>query len=119
MDQLISAALLALTVATPPAPAAEGPSLVEVLNWTVSNERTVYVEDASGHWYGVDLGAPCDGLRTAFDVALEASPGQPFDHASNLLTGSQSCPIGSMTRVAVPPIPPEEPFGATAGPTGP
>jgi hypothetical protein len=119
MDQLISAALLALSVATPPAPAAAGPPLLEVLNWTVSNERTVYVEDASGQWYGVDLAAPCDGLRTAFELALEASPGTPFDRASNLLTGSQSCPIGSMTRVDVPPMPPEEPFGETAGPSQP
>ncbi|MEA3040740.1 MAG: hypothetical protein QOC65_229 [Sphingomonadales bacterium] len=116
MDQLISAALLALTVATPPA---AGPSLHEVLSWTVSDERTVYVEDASGQWYGVDLVAPCDGLRTAFGIALEASPGNPFDRATGLFTGSQSCPIRSMTRIAVPPIPPEEPFGPAAGPNGP
>jgi hypothetical protein len=119
MDRLISAALLALTVATPPAPAAAGPSLHEVLNWTVSDDRTVYVEDASGQWYGIDLAAPCDGLRTAFDIALEASPAKPFDRATGLFTGSQSCPIGSMTRVDVPPIPPEEPFGETAGPSQP
>lgn len=119
MDQLISAALLALTVATPPAPAAAGPSLHEVLNWTVSDDRTVYVEDSSGQWYGVDLVAPCDGLRTAFDIALEAGPGKEFDRATGLFTGSQSCPIGSMARIAVPPIPPEEPFGPAAGPNGP
>jgi hypothetical protein len=119
MDQLIFAALLAMTVTTPPAPAAAALSQRQVLSWTVSDQRTVYVEDASGQWYGVDLAAPCDGLRTAFDLALEASPGTPFDQASNLLTGSQSCPIGSMTRVDVPPIPPEEPFGETAGPSQP
>jgi hypothetical protein len=89
-----------------------------VLVWTVSNDRTVYVEDSTGQWYRVDLTAPCAALRTAFGIALQASPGSTFDQSSSIFTGDQSCTILSMSRVSEPAIPPLEPF-APAAPSAP
>jgi hypothetical protein len=89
-----------------------------VLVWTVSNDRTVYVEDSTGQWYRVDLAAPCAAVQTAFGLALETSPGSTFDRSSNLFTGDQRCAILSMSRVSEPAIPPLEPF-APAAPSAP
>jgi hypothetical protein len=119
MNKLTTAATaaLALTAAAPrPAERVADTSLSDVLVWTVSNDRTVYVEDSTGQWYRVDLAAPCAALRTAFGLALETSPGSTFDRSSSLFTGDQSCAILSMSRVSEPAIPPQEPFAPAAAP---
>ena len=126
MNKLMTAATaaLALTAAAPPTARTPdgrvaGTSLSDVLVWTVSNDRTVYVEDSTGQWYRVDLTAPCAALRTAFGIALRASPDGTFDRASDLFTGDRSCAIMSMTRVSEPAIPPQEPFAPAAAPSMP
>jgi hypothetical protein len=95
-----------------------GPFAGEVLNWTVSDERTLYVEDSRGQWYRVGLVAPCDGLRSAFGIELEASPDGGQDASLNLVAGGQLCPVASVSGVDVPAIPPEEPPGRIVGPGG-
>jgi hypothetical protein len=77
MNKLMTAATaaLALTAAAPPTARtpdgrAAGTSLSDVLVWTVSNDRTVYVEDSTGQWYRVDLAAPCAALESAAGIAL-------------------------------------------------
>jgi hypothetical protein len=124
MSKLVIAvtSVLALTAAPPPttgAPAAgtvAAPSPEDVLNWTVSDPRTVYVEDSNGQWHRVALAAPCDALRNAYGIELQGSPDGRFGNASILATGGPGCPITSMSIVSEPPIPPRHPFAASAGP---
>ncbi|MEA3013803.1 MAG: hypothetical protein QOD42_2348 [Sphingomonadales bacterium] len=123
MTKLITAAIAVLALSAAAAPpagiprgdAAHSPTH-DVLGWTVSDDRTVYVEDRSGQWYRVDLVAACDGLRTAFGLELQGNP--LFDQSSSIFTGDRSCPIASVSRVSEPAIPPLEPLAPTAGPSG-
>jgi hypothetical protein len=117
MNRLIAtAAAFALMAAAPPiagTPRTDpiDPNANQVLNWTVSSDRIVYVEDKAGLWYRVSLTAPCDALRSAFGIELQPVPRARFDRASSLVAGYSSCPILSVSRVSVPAIPPLEPFG--------
>jgi hypothetical protein len=125
MNKLVIAATsaLALTAAAPPptpgvpaAQAAAAPSPEDVLNWTVSDPQTVYVEDSNGQWHRVDLAVPCDALRNAYGIELQGSPDRRIGHATMLATGGAGCAIASMSRVSEPPIPPRQPFAADVGP---
>jgi hypothetical protein len=125
MNKLVIAvtSVLALTAAAPPpttgAPAAgtvAAPSPEDVLNWTVSDPRTVYIEDSNGQWHRVDLAEPCDALRNAYGVELQGSPDRRIGHATILATGGPDCAIISMSRVSEPPIPPLQPFAADVAP---
>jgi hypothetical protein len=125
MNKLVIAvtSVLALAAAPPPtpttgAPAAgtvAAPSPEDVLNWTVSDPRTVYVEDSNGQWHRVALAAPCDALRNAYGIELQGSPDRRIGHATILATGGPACAIMSMSRVSEPPIPPPQPFAADIG----
>jgi hypothetical protein len=123
MTMLITAAIAVLALSAASAPPegiprgdAVHPPTHDVLGWTVSDDRTLYVEDRSGQWYRVDLVSVCDGLRTAFGLELQGNP--LFDQSSSLFTGDQSCPIASVSRVSEPAIPPREPLAPAAGPSG-
>jgi hypothetical protein len=91
------------------------PTPDDVLNWTVSDRQTVYVEDSNGQWHRVTLAAPCDALRNAYGVELQGSPDRRFGHATILATGGPGCAIMSMSRISEPPIPPRQPFAADIG----
>jgi hypothetical protein len=117
----VAAAAFALTAAAPPAAGpvdgiVASPSPEDVLNWTVSDPQTVYVEDSNGQWHRLTLAAPCDALRNAYGVELQGSPDHRFGHASVLATGGSGCVISSMSIVSEPPIPPQQPFAASAVP---
>jgi hypothetical protein len=127
MHKLVIAvtSVLALAAAPPPptpttgAPAAgtvAAPSPEDVLNWTVSDPRTVYVEDSNGQWHRVALAAPCEALRNAYGIELQGSPDRRIGHATILATGGPDCAIMSMSRVSEPPIPPPQPFAADIDP---
>ena len=123
MNRLMVAAISVLApAAAPPPPTAAladgtvaAPSPEDVLNWTVSNPQTVYVEDSNGQWHRVALAAPCDGLRNAYGIELQGSPDHRFGHASVLATGGPGCAIASMSRVFGPAIPPQQPLAADIG----
>ena len=109
MTKLMTAAIaaLALTAAAPP-PAglsrgtSANPPTHDVLDWTITDDRIVYVEDSAGQWYRVNMVAACDGLRTAFGLELQGN--LLFDQSTTLFTGGQSCPIASVSRVSEPVI---------------
>jgi hypothetical protein len=120
---IAAAALFGLTCATAPAtatPAASPDRLAvsDVMSWTVSNDRTVYVEDATGHWYRVDLAAPCEPLARAFGIAIATPRGQGIGTASALVTGGGRCAIGAVVPVSGPALPPNRPDVAFGGMIG-
>jgi hypothetical protein len=125
MNKLVIAvtSVLALTAAAPPpttgasaAGTVAAPSPEDVLNWTVADPRTVYVEDSNGQWHRVALAEPCDALRNAYGIELQGSPDRRIGHATILATGGPDCAIMSMSRVSEPPIPPPQPSAADIGP---
>jgi hypothetical protein len=115
---IAAAALCGLTSAAVPAAAAPAaiPSRLavsDVMSWTVSNDRTVYVEDAAGRWYRVDLAAPCAPLARAFGVAIATPAGHGIGTASALVTGGGRCAIRAVVPVSGPALPPNGPGAAS------
>ncbi|MEA3003493.1 MAG: hypothetical protein QOH81_2281 [Sphingomonadales bacterium] len=112
----------AAAYATPPAaaPAASPDRLAvsDVMSWTVPNGRTVYVEDAAGDWYRLDLAAPCRPLARAVDIALATPPGGGFRTASAVVTGGGRCAIRAVVPVSAPALPPNRPYAAFGGTIG-
>jgi hypothetical protein len=116
---IAAAALFGLTSGA--APAAAAPAAIpdrlavsDVMSWTVSNDRTVYVEDAAAHWYRVDLAAPCEPLAKAFGIAIKTSRGHRIGTASALVTGGGRCAISAVVPVPGPALPPNGPDAAFA-----
>jgi hypothetical protein len=110
------AAVMPAAAAQPASP--ERLAVSDVMSWTVPNDRTVYVEDTAGHWYRVDLAAPCAPLAKAFDIALETPPGRGFGAASTLITGGGRCAIRAAVPVSAPALPPVRPYAAFGGMIG-
>ena len=118
---IAAAALCGLTAAAAaaaPAASRDGLAVSDVMSWTVPNGRTVYVEDAAGQWYRVDLAAPCAPLARAFGVALATPAGGGFGTASALVTGGGRCAIRAVVPVSAPALPPNRPFAAFGGTIG-
>ncbi|HEY0412623.1 MAG TPA: DUF6491 family protein [Allosphingosinicella sp.] len=120
---IAAAALCGLTSAAVPAAAAPAAipdrlAVSDVMSWTVPNDRTVYVEDAAGQWYRVDLAAPCEPLARAFGIAIATPRGQGIGTASALVTGGGRCAIGAVVPVSGPALPPNRPDAAFGGMIG-
>jgi hypothetical protein len=117
---LIAAAVDAAIVPAAAAQAAspDRPAAGDVMSWTVRSDRTVYVEDTAGHWYRVDLAAPCEPLAKAFGIALETPPGRGFGAASAVVTGGGRCAIRAAVPVSAPALPPVRPYAAFGGTIG-
>jgi hypothetical protein len=120
---LCGLAAAAVYAAIVPAAAAAGASpgrlaVSDVMSWTVPNGRNVYVEDAAGHWYRVDLAAPCAPLAGAFGIALAMPPGGGFGTASALVTGGGRCAIRAVVPVSAPALPANRPYAAFGGRIG-
>ncbi|MDB5693953.1 MAG: hypothetical protein JWO81_3016, partial [Alphaproteobacteria bacterium] len=62
--------IAARAAAAAPAGRPDGLAVRDVMSWTVPDSRTVYVEDAAGRWFRVDLDTPCTPLAGAFGIAL-------------------------------------------------
>jgi hypothetical protein len=115
---MIAAAALCGLSAAAAAPSPDRLAVSDVMSWTVPNGRTVYVEDAAGQWYRVDLAAPCAPLARAFGIALATPAGGGFGTASALVTGGGRCAIRAVLPVSAPALPPNRPFAAFGGTIG-
>jgi hypothetical protein len=117
---MIAAVALCAPTAAAAVPAASPHHLAvsDVMSWTVPDGRTVYVEDGAGHWYRLDLAAPCQPLAKAFGIALAIPPGRGFGAASALVTGGGRCAIRAVVPVSAPALPPHRPYAAFGGTIG-
>ncbi len=72
-------------------------------NWTVVDEKTVYVQDRERQWYRADLMGHCIGLRFAQRIGFKFEVDGSFDKFSSIHYDRQTCPLTSLTKSDPPP----------------
>jgi len=91
----------------PPAPGTEAsiafPNHGGIYDWQAVDRETLYIQDASRHWYLAKLMGPCLDLDFAERIGFVSSGNDVFDHFSSILVRGQRCPLQSLVRSAPPP----------------
>ncbi len=72
-------------------------------NWTVIDEKTLYVQDRHRQWYRADLMGHCIGLRFAQRIGFKFEVDGSFDKFSSIRYDRQNCPLTSLTKSDPPP----------------
>jgi hypothetical protein len=74
-----------------------------IYNWTIPDDKTVFIEDLHHQWYRADLmGNFCIGLHFALRVGFTFEPNGDFDKFNSILYERQTCPLKSLVMVDPP-----------------
>lgn len=105
--------LAALALAAPPALANDRSATVHasipfadygaVENWRAESDRVIYFEGTHNRWYRAELFSPAFGLRHAYGIGIETSPGGALDKWSAIRFEGRRYPFLSFERAEGPP----------------